>query len=102
MKEQGEVEMSGSDGDKTQGVQTGDQNGDIEILDTSGLICPEPVMLLHKKIRVLAHGQRLKIIATDPSTERDIPKFCNFLGHPLIFQGREGDNYLFELEKGES
>ena len=56
------------------------------ILDTSGLYCPEPVMLLHNKIRDIRSGELLEVIATDPSTQRDIPKFCNFLGHTLVSQ----------------
>lgn len=63
-------------------------------LDAVGLYCPEPVMLLHQKVRTLAPGMVLKIKATDPSTERDIPKFCLFLGHELLAQAKaEG---LFE------
>jgi len=48
-------------------------------LDTSGLLCPEPVMMLHNKIRDIDVGEILEVIATDPSTQRDIPKFCTFL-----------------------
>ena len=33
-------------------------------LDTSGLFCPEPVMLLHNKIRDIEAGQLLKLVAT--------------------------------------
>ena len=54
------------------------------ILDATGLFCPEPVMLLHNKIRDIATGEVLEVLATDPSTTRDIPKFCNFLGHELL------------------
>ncbi|MBP7958870.1 MAG: sulfurtransferase TusA, partial [Thiopseudomonas sp.] len=53
-------------------------------LDASGLFCPEPVMMLHGKVRELAAGDVLKVIATDPSTQRDIPKFCMFLEHQLL------------------
>lgn len=55
-----------------------------DTLDTRGLFCPEPVMLLHKKVRELADGALVQVIATDPSTERDIPRFCQFLGHELV------------------
>lgn len=41
-------------------------------------------MLLHNKIRDIASGELLEVIATDPSTQRDIPKFCTFLGHSLV------------------
>lgn len=55
-------------------------------LDTKGLICPEPVMLLHKTMRQAAGGERIEILATDPATTRDIPNFCRHLGHTLESQ----------------
>ncbi|MDV7210903.1 sulfurtransferase TusA [Azotobacter beijerinckii] len=69
------------------------------ILDATGLNCPEPVMLLHNKVRDLAAGGLLKVIATDPSTRRDIPKFCIFLGHELLGQEEEGGTYLYWIRK---
>ncbi len=69
------------------------------ILDASGLLCPEPVMLLHNKVRDLANGGLLKVIATDPSTQRDIPKFCLFLGHELLDQQEETGTYLYWIRK---
>ncbi len=64
-------------------------------LDASGLHCPEPVMLLHNKVRDLPPGALLKVIASDPSTRRDIPKFCLFLGHELLGQAEEGSLFLY-------
>ena len=73
------------------------------ILDATGLFCPEPVMLLHNKIRDIAVGEVLQVLATDPSTARDIPKFCTFLGHELLdsneFDGRY--SYLLRKQGGE-
>lgn len=70
-----------------------------DILDASGLTCPEPVMLLHNKVRDLPAGALLKVIATDPSTQRDIPKFCTFLGHQLVQQQQEEFRYLYWIRK---
>jgi len=53
-------------------------------LDTQGLICPEPVMLLHRAIRNAQSGEVIEILATDPATTRDIPNFCRHLGHELL------------------
>jgi tRNA 2-thiouridine synthesizing protein A len=53
-------------------------------LDASGLLCPEPVMMLHKIVRTMQSGELLAVHATDPSTQRDIPKFCQFLVHILV------------------
>lgn len=69
-------------------------------LDASGIYCPEPVMMLHSKIDEINTGEILEVIATDPSTKRDIPKFCIFLGHELLEQNeREGD-YCYIIKKG--
>ena len=72
------------------------------VLDATGLLCPEPVMLLHNRIRDIAAGETLQVLATDPSTERDIPRFCTFLGHELLHQDRVGDQYHYLLRKQES
>lgn len=56
-----------------------------EILDARGLLCPEPVMMLHNVIKKLEAGGLVKILATDPSTLRDIPNFCQHLNHQLLF-----------------
>ncbi|MBR7888425.1 sulfurtransferase TusA [Marinomonas sp. A79] len=69
------------------------------ILDATGLLCPEPVMLLHVEMRKLAGKDVLKVIATDPSTTRDIPKFCQFLGHTLLEQKQEESTYYYWIEK---
>lgn len=65
-------------------------------MDAIGLYCPEPVMMLHNKVRDIAIGDVLEVVATDPSTQRDIPKFCAFLGHELIGK-REHENYYYYL-----
>ena len=73
-----------------------------ESIDAIGLQCPEPVMLLHAAMRRLAPGQELTLRATDPSTERDVPNFCEFLGHALLIARREGDEFLYRIRKAES
>jgi tRNA 2-thiouridine synthesizing protein A len=68
-------------------------------LDACGLFCPEPVMMLHNKVRDLNSGQVLEVKATDPSTTRDIPKFCRFLGHDLLAQQEVDGIYYYWLRK---
>ena len=68
-------------------------------LDASGLFCPEPVMMLHSKVRELAAGDVLKVIATDPSTQRDIPKFCLFLEHQLLESKEQDGTYMYWIRK---
>lgn len=68
-------------------------------LDTRGLLCPEPVMMLHKKVREVPDGALIRVLATDPSTARDIPKFCTFLGHELVEQEQVADEYRYVICK---
>ena len=68
-------------------------------LDATGLYCPEPVMLLHNRIRDMAPGDRLRLVATDPSTIRDVPKFCLYLGHELLESGKQGDRFHYLIQK---
>ena len=56
-------------------------------------------MMLHNKVRDLPAGEVLKVIATDPSTQRDIPKFCVFLGHELVDQQADDGTYLYWIRK---
>lgn len=57
-------------------------------------------MMLHTKIDELATGDVLEVVATDPSTKRDIPKFCGFLGHELIEQSERESSYYYLIKKG--
>jgi tRNA 2-thiouridine synthesizing protein A len=68
-------------------------------LDARGLYCPEPVMLLHNAVRDMAVGEILEVLATDPSTQRDIPRFCRFLGHELVAEEVEGDQFRYLIRK---
>ena len=68
-------------------------------LDTCGLLCPEPVMMLHNKVRDMVAGEVVRVIATDPSTQRDIPKFCNFLDHDLLHSEEADKQYIYMIRK---
>ncbi len=68
-------------------------------LDACGLFCPEPVMMLHSQVKKMKEGELLLITATDPSTQRDIPKFCSFLGHELISEEEDGERYSYLIRK---
>ncbi|HHX82894.1 MAG TPA: preprotein translocase subunit TatC [Pseudomonadaceae bacterium] len=50
-------------------------------------------------IRELEPGMLLEVLASDPSTSRDIPKFCLFLGHELLESGQEGELYRYKIRK---
>ena len=70
-------------------------------LDAIGLRCPEPVMMVRKKVRLMADGETLLVSADDPSTTRDIPSFCRFMDHTLIASETEQTPYRYLIRKGQ-
>jgi tRNA 2-thiouridine synthesizing protein A len=72
-------------------------------VDTTGLTCPEPLMMVHQAVRRAVAGQQIEVRATDPSTTRDIPKFCLHLGHMLLAQREQHEGgqvvYVFLIQK---
>ena len=66
-----------------------------EELDTLGLRCPEPVMMVRKAVRKMQTGELLTVIADDPATTRDIPSFCRFMYHTLIEANIEQKPYRY-------
>ncbi|MBE2896994.1 sulfurtransferase TusA [Pasteurellaceae bacterium HPA106] len=69
-------------------------------LDTQGLRCPEPVMLVRKAIRSMPIGQVLLVIADDPATTRDMPSFCQFMDHTLLRAESDRKPYRYWIRKG--
>jgi len=71
-----------------------------DVLDTSGLRCPEPLMLLRNRVRTLAAGARVHVIATDPASVRDFEQFASFLGHEIVERSTTDECFEFLIEKG--
>ena len=71
-------------------------------VDAVGLKCPEPLMIVRNKVREMAAGETVSVVATDPSTVRDFTNLCRFMGHELARQTREGDRFFFVIRKGTS
>ncbi|MFZ5723227.1 MAG: sulfurtransferase TusA [Pseudomonadota bacterium] len=68
-------------------------------VDARGLRCPEPVMLLHARLRKMPAGETVRVLADDPSTTRDIPKLCEHLGHGLLHREETGGEYRYWIRK---
>ena len=71
-----------------------------QTLDTIGLRCPEPVMLIRKHIRHLENGDVLLMLADDPATTRDIPSFCQFMDHTLLQSEVGAPPFKYWVKKG--
>ncbi len=76
------------------------KQAEIQQLDTLGLRCPEPVMMIRKTVRQMQDGELLLVIADDPATTRDIPSFCRFMDHTLVESNTEEHPYRYLIRKG--
>ena len=55
-----------------------------ETLDAIGLLCPLPVLKARKRLKSMAPGSVLRLLATDPAALVDVPHFCAESGHELL------------------
>lgn len=74
-------------------------HADAEI-DATGLVCPEPLMIVRNRVREMRSGQVLHVVATDPSTGRDFSNFCRFMGHELVSSLERDDRLEYWIRKG--
>ena len=68
-------------------------------INATGLLCPEPLMIVRNKVREMAAGEVLFVVATDPSTDRDFKNFCRFMGHELVAQRAVDDQLEYWIKK---
>jgi tRNA 2-thiouridine synthesizing protein A len=60
-------------------------------LDTSGTLCPIPVVRARQALDEMQPGQMLEVTATDPLAELDLAVMCERIGHAMIStDSREG------------
>jgi tRNA 2-thiouridine synthesizing protein A len=58
--------------------------GNIELLDTRGLLCPLPVIRTQDRVKRLPVGTLLDVFASDPGALHDIPAWCRIHGHDVV------------------
>lgn len=56
-------------------------------------------MMLHSKVAEMEAGELVQVVASDPATKRDIPKFCRFLGHELVSQEENDQKFFYVIKK---
>ena len=69
-------------------------------IDATGLICPEPLMLLKQAIQKLTEGDIVLILVTDVHAELDFEIWCERFGHLLELKSQNKGSWEFEVTKG--
>jgi tRNA 2-thiouridine synthesizing protein A len=68
--------------------------------DARGLLCPLPVIKLAARIRSLAPGDALVLLADDPSAEEDVRLWCRGQGHEFVESEPAGGHVRMRVRRG--
>ncbi|MDY6839815.1 MAG: sulfurtransferase TusA family protein [Thermodesulfobacteriota bacterium] len=63
----------------------------IEMLDTLGKKCPQPVLKIAVKAPQMKQGDILEVLGDCPTFEKDVRTWCERLGRNLLSVKDEGD-----------
>jgi len=69
-------------------------------LDTSGLLCPMPLLKAKRALNAMRSGEQLRVIATDQGSVRDFKVFAEQSGNTLLSSSEEAGVYTHLLLKG--
>ena len=76
-----------------------EKNADIEI-DLSGLQCPMPLLKAKLALNSMDSTQVLKVVATDPSSEKDFHMFVDQTDHQILDFQKDDSAYFYWIKKG--
>ncbi len=88
--------------DPEDGIYTCRVEGKLKIhqVDCVGLYCPVPVMRAKEEIDQLEEGNLMELVADDPASKEDIPRWAKRAGHLLVTMRQEGEEYHYLIQKG--
>jgi TusA-related sulfurtransferase len=69
-------------------------------LDTSGKLCPYPVVEAARVVKALEVGAVLCVISTDPGIQLDMPMWCKATRNEHLGTFREGGAFRSYVRKG--
>jgi len=56
----------------------------LQPLDTTGKVCPLPILITAKAMQRLGVGEVLEVLGDDPAILEDMPVYCLRAGHRLL------------------
>ncbi|MBN8227585.1 sulfurtransferase TusA family protein [Corallococcus macrosporus] len=68
-------------------------------VDTSGALCPVPILEIAKAMRRLPPGSLVELISTDRGLEADLPAWCDATGNTLVRMERRDAHYVGWVRK---
>ena len=68
-------------------------------VDATDLKCPMPLLKAKLALADMQVGEQVEIIASDPGSARDIPKFVERAKHRLVSMDEKNNRHYFVIER---
>lgn len=69
------------------------------LIDARGLACPMPLIKTRQALMVTESGTTICLLATDPTSKRDVEMFIDATGHKLLRKEKRDDVFLYVIQK---
>lgn len=69
------------------------------VVDATNLNCPLPLLKAKQGLKPLSSGECLKVVSTDPGSQRDFKVFSDLSGNELLSAVNENDVYTYIIRK---
>lgn len=68
-------------------------------VDARGLNCPLPILRAKKALADMQSGQILKVLATDPGSQRDFAAFAKQTGNEIVESSMQEKTFVFLMRR---
>lgn len=68
-------------------------------VDARGLNCPLPILRAKKALNLMASGQVLKVLATDPGAVKDFQAFARQTGNELLSHAEANKEFTLLIKR---
>ncbi|CCD41043.1 Molybdopterin biosynthesis MoeB protein [Candidatus Paraburkholderia kirkii UZHbot1] len=68
-------------------------------VDARGLNCPLPILRAKKAFADMTSGQILKVLATDPGSQRDFAAFAKQTGNEIVKATAQDKTFIFLMRR---
>lgn len=68
-------------------------------VDARGLSCPLPILRAKKALADMQSGQILKVLATDPGSQRDFAAFAKQTGNEIVESSTHDKTFVFLMRR---
>ena len=68
-------------------------------IDALGKKCPIPIIMLAERIREVAIGQTIEVLADDPAAKSDLPAWCTLKSQEYLQTRELGSGWAFLVRR---